>query len=183
MFKRSNLLRVVFHSSLAFALAAPLAAQDKRPAPPPPPIETVQTIPEPAPSRARPQARSDESRVESVFVRVFGGSAELWSGELSIANYRGASVRINVDDIDPRCPIDPRNYAMRRNGVEFRINPVRQQQRSDRYKVDVTWTRPSNTCAEMGSRATGFDLQVELPANETKTLEGDGGLRVELTRR
>ncbi|MGB3472988.1 MAG: hypothetical protein WBA51_19400 [Erythrobacter sp.] len=50
------------------------------------------------------------------------------------------------------------------------------------YTVDVSWTRPSEDCSQQGSRATGFDVQVELIDNETRVIEGDGGLRVELTR-
>ena len=120
--------------------------------------------------------------METVFVRVLGGDKTLWSGDLSMANYRGANVTLNVQDVDPRCPIEDRNYAMRRNGVQLRVNPIRQQF-SDRYRINVTWTRPSKDCAEQGSRSIGFELQVDLAAGETKTLEGDGGLSVEVTRK
>ncbi|MEE4288719.1 MAG: hypothetical protein V2J14_05065 [Erythrobacter sp.] len=163
---------------LGAALAAPLAAQDIPP--PVPAIRTADQIPGPAPT-SRSAAAKDAPSPQQIDVRVLGAGGELWAGTLSVAEYGGARVNLDVQDFDPRCYVAERRYPQRRNAVQMRLNPVNRQVQT--YRLEVTWSRPSQDCSEQGSRSSGFELQVELPSGEMRTLEGDGGLRVELTRR
>ena len=53
-----------------------------------------------------------------------------------------------------------------------------------RTSISVRWVRPAGEgCAELGSRTVEIRQAVILPAGQTVTLSGDGGLVVELRRR
>lgn len=144
-------------------------------------------IPPPAPpARSTAQSESASSSIEeaapyTISARVVGGDRELWVGRFAMTPYGNASARLDVQDMDSNCPVRNDRFARRSNSVKLAVRPGRGSG-VNLYTVDVSWTRPSEDCSQQGSRATGFDVQVELIDNETRVIEGDGGLRVELTR-
>ncbi len=170
---------MVFALASAALLTVPLSAQDAFEEAASPSIQEVRL---PASIRIIPSETSNVGAFEIVFVRMSGGNRELWSGDLLVAEYRGATVRLDVQDVDARCPATGGRYATWRDGIELQINPNRSTE-DRRFRVGAKWSRASEDCSERGTFETGFKLQVELPANETTVLTGDGGLRVELTPR
>lgn len=161
-----------FVGACCFTLAAPVAAQDPISPPRALVIADEAAVVE-AQQRAEPFTMS---------VRILGQNRELWAGDLAMSASNRAQVRIDVQDSDIGCPVENDRFADRRNAVEFQVRRG-YGRNSARYTVETNWTRPTASCAEQGSLATGFEVQVELDKGETRVIEGDGGLRVELTRR
>lgn len=155
-----------------FTLATPVAAQD--PSPPPPVLEI--------PADARTDEAEKSAEPFTISVIIMGQGRELWAGDLAMSGSSRAQVRIDVQDSEIGCPLGNDRFADRRNAVEFQVRRGYGRNNS-RYTVETNWTRPTASCAEQGSLATGFEVQVELDDGETRIIEGDGGLRVELTRR
>ncbi len=158
--------------SLVFATSTPLAAQEAIPNRPAPSVTIV----------ADEQPKSSQTRPTYwLYARVLGGTRELWAGYLAMTPYGRASVHTDVQEMDSNCPVRNNRFAPRRNTVDLRIRPGRRDNEA-LYGVEVSWTRPAEPCSERGTRAAGFDIEVDLVDNETRVIEGEGGLRLELTR-
>lgn len=162
----------VLWAASCFALVTPAAAQDV--GPPPPPISI------PADSRVAEAQRQAEPF--TISVRIMGQDRELWAGDLAMSGSNRAQVRLDVQDVDIKCPLENARFASRRNAIELQVRRGYGRDNA-RYTVEANWTRPTSSCAEQGSRATGFEVQVELEEGTPRVIEADGGLRVELTRR
>ncbi|MEP0391324.1 MAG: hypothetical protein ABJ205_13895 [Erythrobacter sp.] len=153
-------------------LAVPVAAQD------------------PGPATAALRIQSEEGAVEArtqakpftISVRIMGQDRELWAGDLTMSVYNRAQVRLDINDSDIQCPLEDSRFALRRNAIEFQVRPGYGRANS-KYTIETNWTRPTGSCSEQGSRVTGFEVQVELEEGKPRVIEGDGGLRVEITRR
>lgn len=158
--------------ALCFEIAAPLSAQDAIPMQSAPSVSTAADE-EPISSEPNPEYW--------LYARVFGGKRELWAGYLAMTPYGRASVHTDVQEMDANCPVRNNRFAPKRNTVELRIRPGRREGEA-LYGVEVSWTRPAEPCSDRGTRAAGFDIEVELVDKETRVIEGEGGLRLELTR-
>jgi hypothetical protein len=113
--------------------------------------------------------------------KVFGGERELWAGYLAMTNYGYAEVRSFVTDMDATCPLPNDRFVARRHMIDLAIRPG-QRENPYLYEVEATWTAPVEACADEGMRATGVRVEVELAEKQARVIEGERGLRVELTR-
>jgi hypothetical protein len=113
--------------------------------------------------------------------RVLVGEREMWAGYLAMTNYGRANVRTYVQDMDANCPLKNDRFAQRRHTIDLLIEPGRREG-PFLYSVEANWTSPAADCSDEGTRATGVRVEVELAANQTRVIEGERGLRVEVTR-
>ncbi|WP_285709192.1 hypothetical protein [Erythrobacter oryzae] len=160
-------------AAACLALTTPLAAQETRSPPAavmtvPPGAELATEEPPPVPPY-------------TIHARVFVGAREMWAGYLAMTDFGHAYVRTHVQDMDAACPRDNDRFKERRHTIDLTIRPG-QRERPYLYSVEANWTYPAEPCAEEGTRATGMRVEVELAEKQTRVIEGERGLRVELTR-
>ncbi|MEM6266549.1 MAG: hypothetical protein AAF707_03415 [Pseudomonadota bacterium] len=181
---KSTVGKVFLGVPLAVIAISPLTAQDT--VQPPPPIRTVETIPPPAPpviNPARTDRRSEAERLETVFVRITGDGKELWSGDLVLQGYRGASVKYEINQVDVVCGESlGQRRSNQRTGLDFSLR-YNSRQEGDPFSLNVRWNRQSADCSAPGTKSVGLDVQVSLTPGERSSVSGDGGLQVELVRR
>jgi hypothetical protein len=162
-----------FLAAPAFALAAPVGAQETMPDYPVITAAVQKDASADTPPMANPRYW--------LYARVLVGQRELWAGNLAMTPYGRASVHTDITEMDATCPLKNDRFAPRRDTIELAIG--RASREGDRlYAVDVRWTHPVTACAQEGTRAIGFKVEVELVGQETRVIEGERGLRVELTR-
>ncbi len=140
-------------------------------------IVAVGGIPNAVPAEAR-------ATPEIIAVRVEAAGAVLWDGTLRIAPNQAASYQQHLNQASAfQCPPDtPHDRSERRQlTVNIYANQTPQQGRS--YRVDASWQRPipQQACLEGGTRTVQITQAVSLMPGESKTIEGDAGLRVQLT--
>lgn len=145
---------------------------------PPPPV----VIPAPAPpARVVPGAvpRMPQRQVVMA-VQAYGGEELLMNRELRQRGYAGAQVELQVTQAGPLCAADDREgyNSQQRTGLRLRISP---RGNGERFEVDATWTRPVEACAAPGTRSAGLNIGIEVPPGQSRTVTGDGGLRIVLT--
>lgn len=114
-------------------------------------------------------------------VRVLVGERELWAGYLAMTNYGRANVRTYVQDMDANCPLKNDRFALRRHTIDLSIGPGNKEG-PFLYSVEATWTAPVEACSDEGTRATGVQVEIELAENQSRVIEGERGLRVQVTR-
>lgn len=154
-------------------LTAPVGAQETRSPP-----AAVMTLPDRADAVDEEPPAVPPYRLRA---RVTVGDRELWAGYLTMTEYGLAEVRTYIQDMDVRCPRETRGFEVRRHTIDLSIRPG--QRRSPYlHTVEANWTSPAEPCSDEGMRATGVRVEVELAENQTRVIEGERGLRVELTR-
>ena len=160
-------------AATGLVLTAPRSAQETRS--PPSAVTTV-------PAAAAP-ANDEPPPVPPywIYARVFVGTREMWAGYLAITDFGHAYVRTHVQDMDAACPRGNDRFKERRHAIDLTIRPG-QRELPYLHSVEAKWTYPAEPCSEEGSRATGLRVEVELAERQTRTIEGERGLRVELTR-
>lgn len=117
-----------------------------------------------------------------IFARIIGTEGELWSGNLSMGGTHRAWVKTEIQDVDSKCPAENQRYPTQFHSVQLQVWPNLGRDRLE-YRVKANLLRPTESCSENGSKSLGFEVKTELNAGETRVIEGEGGLRVELTRR
>ena len=210
MSKGKTLVRVIGGVTVTFGLVASSAGianaelpQDTRaqitdspPAEPPPPP------PPPPPRIAVPQVRSAPSSVDAEALRaryeaarrevvplavaVSAGREVLWSDRLRVSGNGGANYSIDKREAALPCPdgsVAPSNYTFGREQLEVSIRRQISSESFDSFNVSVKWERPDEDCqGQGGQRSVSIMSLIAIPPGETVELEGDGGLRVRLTR-
>jgi|JI8StandDraft_2_1071088.scaffolds.fasta_scaffold12487_2 hypothetical protein len=154
-------------------LTAPLVAQETRSPP-----AAVMTVPGGA-----ELANEEPPPVPpySIHARVLVGAREMWAGYLAMTDFGHAYVRTHVQDMDAGCPRDDDRFEVRRHSIDLTIRPG-QRERPYLYSIEANWTYPAERCSDEGTRTTGMRVEVELAEKQTRVIEGERGLRVELTR-
>ena len=155
---------------MLFPVLALLAAQ------PTAPILIGSRIPGPTPT---PQAS------DRVAIRVTSPDGVLYDGILRVGPNQGASYQQSSSQAAGGvCPPGTPYDRSERRQFNFNINP-QAYQGGQIYRIDVSWGRPTpeKGCGESGTRTVQINQTVGLDAGETALINGDAGLRVELTRR
>jgi hypothetical protein len=160
-------------------------------------VAVVQAIAPPAPpSPPRPPALYPGVIVSSaglervrfpVDLIVRGPEGPLWQGRVWVSNAGPTNLRQSRSEPgDPAClAAGSSSFGTQRvNEVNVDLNQFNSPADPARANVTVRWIRPAGQgCAELGSRTVELRQSVSLPAGQTVTLNGDGGLVVELRRR
>jgi len=150
------------------------------------PPEPVRIAPPPAMIYTT-EAPSTGSQVPpaDVFVRITAGGRELWSGDLRVEAQRGAQFNMTLQQGDAVCADQSERqiYARRQTGLNFTLRQAYGRSEGQPLSLTASWTRPSADCALPGTRTVGIDTAIVLAPGQSRAIEGDGGLRIELTRR
>ncbi len=148
---------------------------------PPPPVRMIDRVPPEAVTISDGVTRVPRPPA-ALRVRISGDGKELWSGELLVDPSQGAELNNTLQQADSNCaPGIERGYLRRqtRLGLSLRKTGSRD---GEFFSVFANWTRQSSDCALPGTRTVGVETTVEIAPGTSRVIEGDGGLRIELTR-
>ena len=122
---------------------------------------------------------------QTLSVRISSPQAVLWQGTVRVAENQGASYSENMSQASTMtCPPNLPYDRSERSSVSFNVYSQNYGQGRPNYRLDVSWARPiiDPNCGESGTRTVQINQAVMLDPGETATVEGDAGLRVQLTR-
>lgn len=122
---------------------------------------------------------------QMIGVRVSSPQGVLWQGTLRIAENQSASYSQNLSQASTLvCPPGSPYDRSERTSVSFNVYAQNYGQGRPNYRLDASWARPiiDANCGESGTRTVQINQSVTLEPGQTATIEGDAGLRVELSR-
>lgn len=125
------------------------------------------------------------SPMQTLGVKVSSPQGVLWQGSLRVAENQSASYSQNMSQASTLiCPPGSPYDRSERTSVSFNVYTQNYGQGRPNYRLDVSWARPiiDTNCGESGTRTVQVNQSVILEPGQTATIEGDAGLRVELTR-
>jgi len=163
--------------SASFLIAAQVAPPIVAMTPPAPPPVAAATPPAPPIVRSAVAYRRPGPPVR-VSVRVTDGKDVLISDRLWVGQLGAGVTQSRREALGNGCPES--RGTLERN-VNFQISPW-YAETNNRFRATVRWSRPALTGCESGSRSVAIEQTVELAPGQTVALQGDAGLRVELTR-
>jgi hypothetical protein len=134
---------------------------------------------------ARPAA-TVEAQINELVIRISSPAGVLWQGNLRIAQNQGASYSQNFSQASPTlCPPNSPYDRSERSSINFNVYVQNSGEYGPVFRVDASWQRPSEEtgCAERGTRTVQVNKTLALDPGESGVVEGDAGLRVEVTRR
>ena len=173
---------------VAFVTAAGLAAQSgvatQTSAPPPIAVTNVAPPPIVAVPTAPPIIRMAEpfSRIVNITVRIraLAGRAVLLDDRFRVGRSWASFSQNRSEAGEQTCPLDYGGQSARTSfSVSLRPQGIGG---GGKYHLSSTWQRPNGSCDEQGSRSVSIEQGVALKPGQTVVVEGDGGLRVELTQ-
>lgn len=126
-----------------------------------------------------------EGQIEAIAVRVSSPEGVLWQGTLRVGQNQGGSYSQSFSQASAdNCPPNSSYDRSERSSLNFNVYVQNYGQGRPGYRVDASWGRPIKVanCGESGTRTVQINQGVFLDPGETVTIEGDAGLRVELTR-
>ena len=132
---------------------------------------------------ARPPAVSATTQI--IAVRVSSPQGVLWQGTLRIAENQSASYSQNMSQASTVvCPPGSPYDRSERTSVSLNVYTQNYGQGRPNYRLDVSWGRPiiDTNCGESGTRTVQINQSVMLDPGQSTTIDGDAGLRIELTR-
>ncbi|WP_144039923.1 hypothetical protein [Novosphingobium sp. TH158] len=119
-------------------------------------------------------------------VELWGGGEKLWSGQMRLANYAGASFNSTLSEAPEPCPADKSalgTYAPNQSrSLRVAINRRGYAPENPEYTVSASWTRPAGGCEAGGTSSVSFDRPMTIAVGQKQELKGDGGLAVVVTR-
>lgn len=116
------------------------------------------------------------------FAKIMGNDRLLWSGDLWLAEYDGARLEADLQDINPNCGFEERRKVSRNSGLVLSLTSW---DGVDGYGfwLRAYWTHRLPQCDELRNEISWISIPVEIDEGETKIFKGNSGLSVELTRR
>jgi len=135
--------------------------------------------------RIAPPPSTAEAQIDELSVRVSSAAGVLWQGNLRVAQNQGASYSQNFSQASPTlCPLNSPYDRSERSSINFNVY-VQNNGYGSVYRIDASWQRPSEetNCGERGTRTVQVNKALALGPGESGVVEGDAGLRVEVTRR
>ena len=175
---------------VAFAAAAVVAAQSgmasKAASPPPiavvnsppPPIIAVPTAPMPPIIRMSDPSFPKVANV-TVRIRALAGRTVLLDDRFRVGRSWASFTQNRSEAAEQSCPQDYGGQSVR---ATFSMTLRPQGMSAGKYHLSTSWSRPTGSCDDQGSRSVSVDRAVSLKPGETVVVEGDGGLRVEITQ-
>ncbi len=127
-----------------------------------------------------------EGQIHQLMVRVSSPAGVLWQGTLRVASNQGASYSQNLSQASPtNCPANAPYDRSERSSINFNVYVQNSGEYGPIYRIDASWGRPTaeEGCGERGTRTVQVSKTLALDPGETGVVEGDAGLRVEVTRR
>ena len=127
-----------------------------------------------------------ENQVHELAVRISSPAGLLWQGNLRVAQNQGANYSQNFTQASPRvCPSPSQYDRSERSSINFNIYVQNNGEYGPTYRVDASWQRPTEDpgCGERGTRTVQVSKTLGLGPGDSGSIEGDAGLRVEVTRR
>jgi hypothetical protein len=129
-------------------------------------------------------APASEAQIDELSIRISSPAGVLWQGNVRVAQNQGASYSQNFSQASPTaCPVNSYDRS-ERSSINFNVY-VQNNGYGMTYRLDASWQRPSEDsgCGERGTRTVSVTKALALDPGETGVVEGDAGLRVEVTRR
>jgi hypothetical protein len=123
--------------------------------------------------------------VETLAVRVSSPAGVLWQGNLRVSQNQGASYSQNLSHASPTlCPPNSPYDRSERSSLSFNVYAQNSGDYGSVYRIDASWGRPAGEagCGDRGTRTVQVNQALRLDPGETGVVEGDAGLRVEVTR-
>lgn len=163
---------------LLLAMQAP--PRTAPPSPPPPPVPVM--IPQPSPEDEA-KLRSIPHRVE---LRVSAEGRVLWEGPLMVSDRQAAYINYSQRDAAPAlCREDQDRGEGRQTSININLRSNYGDRTTSRYQIDVSWmrSREERSCGTGGTLTAGLSQSIILPVGREVTVEGDGGLSIQLIRR
>ena len=127
-----------------------------------------------------------EQQIDELAVRISSPAGLLWQGNLRVAQNQGASYSQNFSQASPTlCPPNSPYDRSERSSINFNVYVQNSGEYGPIYRIDASWQRPIDEagCGERGTRTVQVNKTLSLDPGESGTVEGDAGLRVEVTRR
>lgn len=166
---------------LAIMAAMAVAAQTSTPMsiPPgaPPPIVSTSAPPPPIVAPIIATRRPPRPTIR-VSVRIVAASEVLLNDSFWLSHQPASVNETRREALGPECP-GARGTLDR--SLHFQLMPWTDETNS-RYRAEVRWLRPVKTGCEVGSRTASIEQMIQLAPGQSIVLEGDAGLRLELTR-
>jgi hypothetical protein len=125
-----------------------------------------------------------EAQLHHLAVRVSSPAGLLWQGNIRVALNQGANYSQSFSQASPViCPPNSPYDRSDRSSVNFNVY-VQNNGYGTIYRVDASWQRPTEEtgCGERGTRTVQVSKGLSLDPGESGMIEGDAGLRVEVTR-
>ena len=128
----------------------------------------------------------DQAAVDELFVRLSSPAGVLWQGNLRVSQNQGASYSQNFSQASlTACPLNTAYDRSERSSISFNVYSQNNGDYGQIYRVDASWQRPTEEtgCAERGSRTVQVTKALRLEPGQSGTIQGDAGLKVEVSRR
>lgn len=125
------------------------------------------------------------AQVDTLHIRISSPEGLLWQGPVRVSRNQGANYQQSLGQAFPDpCPPDGGYDRSERRHINFNIYS-QQSERGAQYRLDVSWARPiiDSSCGETGTRTVQINKTVLLNPGESQSIEGDAGLKVEVSRR
>jgi hypothetical protein len=171
---------------MLLALAIAVSIQDARPpvvvTPVPPPLVRTEIVPPAPPAPPQPfRVPAWADRPATTFVvRVSIGSDRLVDERLRVGAQSANISQTRQEALAGDCPGLAASLNRQLN-VSLRPD-FASPQSTDRFRLDLRYSRPVQQGCDSGSRGLQLDQQFTLRPGQSLTLTGDAGLRVELRR-
>lgn len=126
-----------------------------------------------------------ESQMETLGVRLSSPEGVLWQGNLRVGANQSASYSQNLSQASPEvCPAGSPYDRSERSAINFNVYVQNNGQWGPSYRVDASWSRPIHAarCTESGTRTVQLNHTIVIEPGQTSVVEGDAGLKVEVTR-
>ncbi|HEY5722833.1 MAG TPA: hypothetical protein VIT45_10980 [Allosphingosinicella sp.] len=173
----------MFLSLPVVLLALQVQPRTAPPTPPPPPPRPVQAvIPRPSPEDEA-KLRMIPHRIE---LRVTAEGQILWEGPLMVSDRQQAHINYSKREAAPAlCREDQNRGEGRQNNITIGLGSNYGDRTRPSYRLDVGWVRSveERVCGGGGTRSVSVNQTVLLPVGRSVTVEGDGGLSIEMIRR
>lgn len=127
-----------------------------------------------------------EVQIDELAVRISSPAGVLWQGNLRVAQNQGASYSQNFSQASPTlCPPNSPYDRSERSSISVNVYVQNSGEYGPIYRIDASWQRPTEEtgCGERGTRTVQVNKALSLDPGETGLVEGDAGLKVEVTRR
>ena len=130
-------------------------------------------------------APSNPADIDSLAVRLTSPQGVLWQGNLRVSQNSGANYSQNFSQASPTtCPPNSPYDRSERSSINFNVYVNNNGEYGRIYRIDASWQRPSADadCGERGTRTVSVTKALRLDPGQSGVVEGDAGLRVEITR-
>lgn len=155
-----------------------------------PPL-TVTMHPQPPAPIVLSQRSRDDDNAQQIALAEFDveltlNGQRMWAGPLRVGGRMGANMDQNIRQPYESCAGKP-DMTSRMDGdaqrISIRINRLNERQEPDSFRVTASVDRPLPACEGGGSLSLGFTRSPTVSPGQSVVLDGDGKLKVRLTRK